>query len=72
MKRRWQIQQSLQTTPDGQQRWDRAYQALLRWTEPAAVNSVTTSEHTTGEVVPHERSGVRASVDPAAGSSADH
>jgi hypothetical protein len=72
MKRQWQIQRRLQATPDGQQRWDRAYQALLRWTEPATVTSVTTSEHGRGEVVRHVRSGVCASVYAAAGPSADH
>ena len=32
MKRRWQIRRHLKPCLDGQQRWDRAYQYLLRWT----------------------------------------
>jgi hypothetical protein len=71
MKRQWRIRRHLLATPDGQRRWDRAYQALLRWTEPAPVLLVATSEHARGEVR-HARSGVCASVHAAAGASADH
>jgi hypothetical protein len=71
MKRQWQIQRRLLATPDGQQRWDRAYQALLRWTEPAILVSMTTSERGKGEVG-HARSGVRAGLHAAAGPSTDH
>ena len=31
MKPSWQVHRSLQTSPDGARRWDRAYQHLLRW-----------------------------------------
>lgn len=69
MKRQWRIQRRLLATPDAQQRWDRAYQALLRWTEPTLI-AVTTSEHERGEVR-HAHSSVRAGVHAAAGASAD-
>ena len=32
MKRQWRIRRATQPHPDGQHRWDRAYQDLLRWT----------------------------------------
>ncbi len=31
---RWRIRQQGSPIPDGQHRWDRAYQHLLRWTQP--------------------------------------
>jgi hypothetical protein len=71
MKRQGQIQRRLRATPDGQQRWDRAYQALLRWTEPTTLMSVATSEQAKAEVQ-HARSGVCPRIHTAASSSADH
>lgn len=71
MKRQWQIRRHLLATADGQQRWDRAYQALLRWTGPAAVQTVTTSERETGEVR-DAGSGVCTGLHTTAGSSTDH
>ena len=31
MKRQWQARRATQPHPDGQRRWDQAYQHLLRW-----------------------------------------
>ncbi|MCL5996255.1 MAG: hypothetical protein M1546_09380 [Chloroflexi bacterium] len=31
MKRKWHVQRLTQAYPDGEQRWDRAYQYLLAW-----------------------------------------
>lgn len=31
MKRQWRIRRQLIESSDGQRRWDRAYQCLLRW-----------------------------------------
>lgn len=31
MKRHWQVSRAEQPCPDGQRRWDRAYQLLLDW-----------------------------------------
>jgi predicted site-specific integrase-resolvase len=36
MRRTWQIQRQTSEQADGQARWDRAYQLLLRWTTAAA------------------------------------
>ncbi len=33
MNRTWQIQRTTVVHPDGQRRWDRAYQLLLRWAD---------------------------------------
>ena len=33
MNRTWQIQRDTVADPDGQRRWDRAYQLLLRWAD---------------------------------------
>ena len=32
--REWQVRRVLQPHPDGQRRWDRAYQQLMAWTQP--------------------------------------
>ena len=32
MKRQWHVRRQVVAHPDGQRRWDQAYQALLRWT----------------------------------------
>ena len=31
MKRQWIVHRQFQPCPDGEQRWDRAYQYLLQW-----------------------------------------
>lgn len=36
MNRIWQVRRETVTHPDGQRRWDRAYQLLLRWAADAA------------------------------------
>jgi hypothetical protein len=33
MDHQWRVCRRTTSSPDGQQRWDRAYQLLLRWTE---------------------------------------
>ena len=32
MKRQWNIRRQVTALPDGQQRWDQAYQLLMEWT----------------------------------------
>ena len=32
MRREWIVRRTMQQDPDGQHRWDRAYQELLTWT----------------------------------------
>jgi len=33
MNRTWHVQRETVAVPDGQRRWDRAYQLVLRWAE---------------------------------------
>jgi hypothetical protein len=46
MNRMWQVHRELVAHPDGQRRWDRAYQLLLRWADdvPVAQASTVTQE----------------------------
>jgi hypothetical protein len=39
MKRAWHILRTTVAHPDGQRRWDRAYQLLLRWADDATAPS---------------------------------
>ena len=52
MKHHWQIRRQLTPYPDGQQRWDRAYQHLLRWTsrESPTTNPASAIPNPTPEV----------------------
>jgi len=36
MHRAWQVHRDTVARPDGQQRWDRAYQLVLRWADAAS------------------------------------
>ena len=35
MRRTWQVRRETSEQPDGQDRWDRAYQLVLRWAAPS-------------------------------------
>ncbi len=37
MHRSWQVHRDTVARPDGQQRWDRAYQLLLQWADAATM-----------------------------------
>lgn len=73
MKHQWYVGRDLKPRPDGQQRWDRAYQNLLRWT----LNSVT-KESTPSMIldplleVHHENCSVRTGLDLASNSDPDY
>ena len=75
MKRQWRLRRELLAAPDGQQRWDRAYQALLSWAEPATltpppatgVQRISERKMEVGSV----HSDLRAGVDAAPGAGAD-
>lgn len=75
MKRHWHPRRALLPTPDGQQRWDRAYQALLTWTMPATETPQrAASPVPVGQDGEERGSGDRdlcARVDAAAGADAD-
>ncbi len=71
MKRQWRIRRDLLAIPDGDRRWDRAYQELLNWTRPdVAAPTMLASEREAREVG-HASSDLRAGLDAAAGAGAD-
>jgi len=56
MKRQWQARRATQPHPDGQRRWDQAYQHLLRWAlenEVGAQGGLPSTQDT--KEVRHER-----------------
>jgi hypothetical protein len=66
MKRQRRIRRELVESPDGQRRWDRAYQCLLRWGShpvPEQPPEAVTGPQPTQEVF-HESRSVRTSVAP--------
>jgi hypothetical protein len=73
MKHQWSIHRELVESSDGQRRWDRAYQCLLRWgSQPVPeqpAEAVTGAQPTQG--VFDESRRVRPSVDPTSSSRPD-
>ena len=43
-RRQWIVRRTMQQDPDGQRRWDRAYQALLTWSSAASVDEAPGAE----------------------------
>jgi hypothetical protein len=43
MKRSWRLRRQTSSSPDGQRRWNQAYQLLLEWTIPNELRSVFVS-----------------------------
>jgi hypothetical protein len=74
MNHQWQFHRSLVAAPDGQQRWDRAYQSLLAWSQRSALplQRPEDQEARESQEVPHARSGVCARLDAEPGAHADH
>ena len=71
MRRHWRIRREVRATPDGDRRWDRAYQELLTWTRPGvAAATILVSEREAREVA-HARSDLRTGLDAAAGAGTD-
>jgi hypothetical protein len=69
MKQEWTIHRRTVEQADGQRRWDLAYQCLLRWAQMAGQEALSTQIQ---QEAHHESRGLRASIDPAAGSNSDH
>lgn len=77
MKHQWHSRRALIVTPDGQQRWDRAYQRLLVWGQPPAIPRQSQGDQEARESQEsqeglHARSGVCARLDAEPGAYADH
>jgi uncharacterized protein (UPF0548 family) len=67
MKRQWNILRQSTAAPDGQQRWDQAYQMLMEWTR------CTTATETPPEQEKHDASRrVCTSIDHESGPPANH
>ena len=73
MEQRWTVQRSMIERPDGQQRWDRAYQCILRWTNEVASES---GENLSLSIQQKEKKDegryLRSCLDAAPTTSADH
>ena len=69
MKRHWIKRRQLQPQPDGEQRWDRAYQYLLQWSQETKPIQATNSNNNCGwsQEVDHENSRVREGLYPESG-----
>jgi hypothetical protein len=63
----WQIRREVAAQPDGQRRWDRAYQLLLTWTTPQPIVATAPA----GQEGDHECGGLRAGVESETGPGRD-
>jgi hypothetical protein len=75
MKHQWHPRRALVVTPDGQQRWDRAYQSLLGWGQPPAHPRPSQADQEARESCqegPHAHSGVCARLDAEPSAHTDH
>ncbi len=68
MKRRWHVRREAMERPDGRQRWDRAYQAILQW---SLENEQARAPRANDEEEYHEGGGVRPGLDLQAGQTPD-
>jgi hypothetical protein len=67
----WRVRRQTSPHPDGQRRWDRAYLALLQWTQPAAPPQPAI-QPPTGEEERHDGRVVCPRLDPTAIPGADN
>jgi hypothetical protein len=68
MKRQWRARREVTERPDAHQRWDQAYQSILRWTLEAE-RAFTPSAN--GKEEYHAGSGLRSGLDLQAGQAPD-
>jgi len=70
MKRQWRVRRETLGRADARQRWDRAYQSILRWSLEAEQRASNPSED--GKEERYAGGGVRAGLDPGTGQTPDH
>ena len=70
VKHEWRVRRELKASPDGQRRWDRAYQLLLEWA--ATGDRPPSSVRREAQEGNHESGDLRAGVNPAPGAATDH
>jgi hypothetical protein len=71
MKRDWRIRRELLAMPEGQRRWDRAYQELLAWACPDGAAPPVAAVECAGKEQDDACRDLCAGVDAAAGAGAD-
>ena len=73
MKRQWQVRRQFVPHPDGEQRWDRVYQYLLRWAVAAEPESTAMPPFSVllPQEVDHADCSLRTSIDTTASSTAN-
>jgi site-specific DNA recombinase len=69
MKRQWRTRREVTERPDGRQRWDQAYQSILRWSLEA---QRTFDPSANGKEDYHASSGIRPGLDLQAGQATDY
>jgi hypothetical protein len=69
MKRRWHVRREAMERPDARQRWDQAYQHLLRW---SLENEQARARRANGKEEYHEGGGIRPGLDLQAGQTRDY
>ena len=72
MKRQWQMRRQVVARPDGQLRWDRAYQLLLDWTQPPQAAPPALPSALPPQEVQHADSRLCAGLDPTPSADPDH
>jgi hypothetical protein len=68
MKRQWCVRRGTVERPDARQRWDRAYQSILRWTLESGPTSAPSAN---GEEEYHAGSSLHPGFDPGTGQAPD-
>ncbi len=71
MRCQWIVRRTMRPDPDGQRRWDRAYQQVLAWTKEMAVASAGASRGPGAREDGHEGGALCPRVDAAPGASPD-
>ena len=60
MRCQWTVRRTMRPAPEGQHRWDRAYQEVLAWMEELADGPVGASRGPGAREASHEGGGLRA------------
>ncbi len=69
MERRWRVRREAVERPDAKQRWDRAYQSILRWSLESDQEARPPGAN--GKEEYHESGGIRPGLDLSAGQTPD-
>ena len=80
MHHQWRLRRETVSVADGNRRWDRAYQLLLEWGDPAArqpgsqtlAPTIRSGTHQRWEEVPHADRRLRARLNPQPSAEPDH